>query len=69
VDKVALEVGLLRGLLYSPVTSITPIVHTHLQLHDALTWRTNGRIFWIFKEKAVSETGGWEVGESWGSIV
>jgi len=25
--------------------------------------------FRIFKEEAVSETGGWEVGEGWGSIV
>jgi len=50
VDKVALEVCLLRGLLYSPVTIIPPILYTHLQLHNAVTWTTKGRIFWIFKE-------------------
>ena len=46
------------GLIYlSPVSVIPPVLHTHLQLHIALTRR---RIWELYKSSALTE-----IGERW----
>jgi hypothetical protein len=41
-DSVVLEWVLLRALLFSPVSVIPPVLHTHLHLHVSLTSGTEG---------------------------
>jgi hypothetical protein len=61
VNKVTLGQVFLWGLRFSPVTTIPPMLRTHLRLHAGLTIRTNGRsVAAIQKSNKVSE-----IGELW----
>jgi hypothetical protein len=50
VDKVAMGRDFLRALPLSRVSIIPPMLHTHLQLHVALTRRTSGKILKTFRK-------------------
>jgi hypothetical protein len=58
VDKVALERVFLSGRQLSPVSISSPGLHTHLQLHVAVTRRTHGLRLGTFPiSNALSEIG------------
>jgi hypothetical protein len=50
VNKVAIGHVVLPVLLFSPASTIPPMLHTHLHLHVALTRRTNERILGTFQQ-------------------
>jgi hypothetical protein len=56
-DKVVLEWVLLRALLFSPVSVIPPVLHTHLHLHVFLTSGRKGEAWASSNKQCPSGTG------------
>ena len=50
VDKVQLEQGFLPVVLFSPISIISPILHTQVHLNTTLIKRTKGRSLGTLKQ-------------------